>query len=120
MKEFATWVSEMANSIPDESTVSNKAKQNTLAPSLTYSELQLRVMLADRLMPILKTIVDCENWLVLLRVGVHRITQQLRQEPIGEVLSEDKELTTQFLMASDYQELITFIDAVRAKANGGK
>lgn len=116
MKDFASWISDMANSIPDGSTVVD-ARKNKLAPSKAYSELQLRIMLADTVVPALNTVINCERWISVFRTDAH-LTGRLTLKPMDELL--DKDIVKMYAISSDLAELTTFINAVREQAKRGE
>lgn len=67
MKEFATWVSDMANSVEDESYIS----RNKL-DMMFLTDMQKRLLFADLIVPSQHTSVLISKWLAVASNNEHR------------------------------------------------
>jgi hypothetical protein len=72
MKDFASWVSDMANSIEDNSTflretcvecAERKKQEKTNPPKVEWNDSQIRMKMADLLIGEVRTLKDVDMWL---------------------------------------------------------
>lgn len=132
MRPFAEWLSASANSIEDASHFVKKcfcaaAKEKTIAPNSLHpmhplypSQLQLRVMLANSVVPFAQSLGTLHDWMTVFMVS-------LSEEPLGfRVLKktslEDligKDLAKQYSQVVSSIDLIEFTDKLRAGIRDG-
>lgn len=113
MKSFTAWISDMANSIEDKSTVKQDDTRNN-----KLTKLQVRMLVADLVVPNPTTYNTVDAWMNVFLVDYDHEQQHISVLEYKDILSD--ELYTSYLYAHTDLECIRWLAVFKELINKGE